>query len=348
MSELLPAVLAGQAVLCSVLLAALAVGIAVRQVRCRRTHRRQPVADLVRRSMTDPCAGDSSAALAGLPQREQIEIFRHLAAMVNGSSRTRLTLLAEGTGLAHTAGRWCRRRQAWRRLRGARLFTLTGQGRDVVVSLLDDDDAEVRAQAARWVAAHGGPEDVARLLPLLEDSSPLVRLTAGDGLLRRGAHALEPLVSYLAQPRSPAATAALRIAQGVSHPRLLPAAQRWSGAHDEAPRAAAAGLLAALGGSAATQRLTQLCADPAATVRAEAAKGVGSSGHWPSTAALAQLLGDPAWDVRRAAGLALRELGAPGLLFLRRGLKSTDPFAAEMARQALDLPDTSDALSAVH
>jgi hypothetical protein len=33
-------------------------------------------------------------------------------------------------------------------------------------------------------------------------------------------------------------------------------------------------------------------------------------------------------------------MGAPGILYLRRSLSDTDPFAADMAQQVLDLPST--------
>jgi hypothetical protein len=42
--------------------------------------------------------------------------------------------------------------------------------------------------------------------------------------------------------------------------------------------------------------------------------------------------------VRRQAGLALRALGAPGELLLRRTVAGDDPFAADMARLLLELP----------
>jgi hypothetical protein len=61
-------------------------------------------------------------------------------------------------------------------------------------------------------------------------------------------------------------------------------------------------------------------------------------GHWPAGPAVARLLRDRAWEVRRASGLALRRLGSPGQLLLRRALTDADPFAADMARQVLDLP----------
>jgi HEAT repeat protein len=60
--------------------------------------------------------------------------------------------------------------------------------------------------------------------------------------------------------------------------------------------------------------------------------------HWQAAAQLAQCLQDSTWRVRRDAGLALRALGAPGALFLRRALKGNDAFAADMSQQVLDLP----------
>jgi hypothetical protein len=60
--------------------------------------------------------------------------------------------------------------------------------------------------------------------------------------------------------------------------------------------------------------------------------------HWKAASLLASRLRDSAWRVRRAAGLALRSIGAPGTLFLRRALKGDDAFAADMAQQVLDLP----------
>ncbi|MCA1689563.1 MAG: HEAT repeat domain-containing protein [Actinobacteria bacterium] len=52
-------------------------------------------------------------------------------------------------------------------------------------------------------------------------------------------------------------------------------------------------------------------------------------------------LRDPAWEVRRAAALALRSFGSPGVLLLRRALKDSDGHARDMARQTLDLPEAA-------
>jgi HEAT repeat protein len=94
----------------------------------------------------------------------------------------------------------------------------------------------------------------------------------------------------------------------------------------------------AIGGAEAAAVLQRLLADPDPAARAAAAGGLGHLGHWPAAAALAAALRDPSWDVRRGAGLALSALGAPGELFLREALTDQDRFAADMARQILELP----------
>jgi hypothetical protein len=40
--------------------------------------------------------------------------------------------------------------------------------------------------------------------------------------------------------------------------------------------------------------------------------------------------------------LALRAVGSPGILFLRRSLSDYDAFAADMAKQVLDLPEMNE------
>jgi HEAT repeat protein len=87
--------------------------------------------------------------------------------------------------------------------------------------------------------------------------------------------------------------------------------------------------------------LMELLGDEDAGVRASAAEALGKLGHWPAAPSVARLLRDPAWRVRREAGLALRALGSPGQLLLRRSLADEDRFAAEMSRQILDLPEAT-------
>jgi HEAT repeat protein len=101
-------------------------------------------------------------------------------------------------------------------------------------------------------------------------------------------------------------------------------------------------LLGALGGGVGVDALLSLLDDAVDDVRAAAAWALGQLSHWPAAGGLAAHMRDPAWEVRRNAALALRRLGSPGIVLLRRALDSDDRYAADMAQQILDLPDTAD------
>ncbi|MBV9108435.1 MAG: HEAT repeat domain-containing protein, partial [Gemmatimonadetes bacterium] len=103
----------------------------------------------------------------------------------------------------------------------------------------------------------------------------------------------------------------------------------------------AAALAGAIGGDALVRRVEGLLDDPDASVRAAAAAALGHLGHWPAATRLAAMLRDPAWVVRSQSALAMRRLGSPGQLLLRRALDDRDRFAADIARQVLDMPETT-------
>ena len=276
--------------------------------------------------------------LRALPVRLQVRLVVELASSVAGTQRARLTRLAEEMGLTESAERLCRSRLWWRRLRGIRLLAAVGAGVDAVPPLLDDPHPVVRAAAAEWAVAHPEPGVLDRLFAHLADPSSLARFSVQDSLLRVGSAASEPLLRHLETRSGEAARPALEVAAGLADVRFLPVAVRLCGDADPAVRACAAELVGAIGGGEGTDLLTALLDDPDAGVRAAAVRALGSLRHWPAAPGIALRLRDSAWVVRREAGLALRAVGSPGLLFLRRALDDADPFAADMARQVMDLP----------
>jgi HEAT repeat protein len=207
-----------------------------------------------------------------------------------------------------------------------------------VERFLDDPHPAVRAAAAEGVVTNVSTHALSRLLAMLEDPDPLCRFAARAALMGCGSNAAGALSTYLSGPHCPRPAVALDIALDVADPSFLGPALRWSGDAEPLTRRAAAALMARTGGEAATDRLLELLGDPDGRVRAASAQGLGELGHWPAAAALGRSLGDPVWDVRAAAALALRTIGAPGRLYLRTALHSTDTFAADIARQSLALP----------
>ena len=283
--------------------------------------------------------GHKRDLLRTLPARLQIKLLVEMAPSLRAGRREQLTTLAGELGLLARAEGRCLSRLWWRRLHGCRLLTLLGGGETTVPALFRDRNILVRVQAAEWAADHPSPPVIDNLLTLLADPTTLCRFTVQDSLLRMGRVVVEPLARCLATYSGMAAAAALEVAVVVADGRLLEPALIL--ARDTSPqvRARAAALLGALGGAAAVALLLDQLHDSEPDVRAAAATALGTLAHWPAGAALAALLRDRAWAVRRAAGLALRALGAPGALYLRRALGDADRFAADMARQVLDLPE---------
>jgi HEAT repeat protein len=277
--------------------------------------------------------------LRALPVRLQIRLFTHLAPSLSGAKKQQLTALARALGLLARAATRCHSQWWWRRLQGAHLFTLLGGGEHVVPVLLWDPAALVRAQAAEWTVEHPTPAVIKALLLLLGDAESLCRFAAQDALLRLGPLVAEPLVHLLSLPVGLGVETALEVAVGLADARFFSPALTLCHSATPDVRALAATLLGALGRREGVEVLTALLDDDVLEVRTAAAQALGKLRYWPAAPALATLLRDRAWDVRREVGLALRSLGPPGLLCLRRSLQDADRFAADMARHVLDLPD---------
>lgn len=278
--------------------------------------------------------------LQNLSLRLQIRLFTETARSVSGANHQRLAELARDVGLIDRAETRCRSPLWWRRLLGVRLLSALGGGEAAAEPLLRDPHPIVRAQAIEWAAGHPAPAVIAALIERLDDPHGLCRFKAQDSLLRMNEPVIEPLARHLFSPGRPAVESALRVAVGLADHRFLAPVMTLCRDPSARVRALAAGLLGKLGGDQSVDILKTLLADDDPGVRAAAGQALGQLRHWPAASALAALLRDPAWTVRREVGLALRNFGSPGILFLRRALKDPDRFAADMAQQVLDLPET--------
>jgi HEAT repeat protein len=98
-------------------------------------------------------------------------------------------------------------------------------------------------------------------------------------------------------------------------------------------------VLGLVGGEEAVTRAGEMLGDATPGVRAASVRALGNLGYWPAAPDVGERLADHSWDVRREAGLALRAMGSPGQLVLRRVTREGDGFAADMARLTLSLTD---------
>jgi hypothetical protein len=276
--------------------------------------------------------------LTRLPHRVQITAFLEVARNLSGASKERLRFVAQQVGLLDRARKLCTNWLWTRRLRGARILTSMDVPDPLVLTLLVDRHPTIRAQAAEWAAAQPSVPVITAMLRLLADPATQARFAVQDALLRMGSVVAGPLATYLERNSGRAAETGLRVAESLAEARFASAALRLSRTDDVGIRTASAKLLGAVGGAPAAERLTELMRDDASEVRAAAAQALGRMQHWQAGSLLADGLRDSTWRVRRQSALALRALGAPGALFLRRATKGEDRFAADMAQQILDLP----------
>ena len=278
-------------------------------------------------------------SLRGLSPQLQIKLISDIAPNLSGEHRQWLAAVAEELGLAARARASCRSKRWWKRLEGARFLTMLGPDEDVMPSLLMDRRLEVRVQATEWAADHPTPEVATGLIALLEDPERLRPFAICDALLRMGNMVVEPLAEYIANHSGRQVEEALEVAAGLGDHRFMEPALALSRDESSRVRATSARLMGVLGGNPAVETLVRLLKDPEPQVRSAAARATGEVGHWPTSGAVAALLRDPSWEVRREAGVALRALGAPGNLLLRRSLSDPNPEAIDIARLVLDLPN---------
>ena len=298
---------------------------------------------------------ESLARLAtrGIVNVEDVEVLKNLppdvqnitaleiSRSLSGTGKERLRFVAQQIGVIDRARALCQQQRWARRLRGARILSRLDVPDPLVLKLLADPHPAVRAQAAEWAAAQPSVEVISAMLELLADPATQARFAVQNALLRMGNVLAGPLSTFLETHSDRAAEAGLRVAESVAEPRFLASALRLSRAENIGVREAAAKLLGAIAGAEPAARLVEMLADGDSHVRAAAASALGRMHYWQAGSQLAERLRDQRWHVRREAGLALRAIGAPGTLLLRRALKGDDRFAADMAQQVLDLPEAA-------
>ena len=309
-----------------------------RRVGRQTTSGRESLARLLTRSTVDVA---DIEALRVLPRDVQLRIFIDISRNLSGAGKERLRFGAQELGLLERARVLCGSRLWTRRLRGARLLCRMDVSDPLVERLLSDRHPAVRAQAAEWAASHPSPAVIAKMLEMLADRATQARFAVQDTLLRMGTIIAEPLARFLETHTGAPAESGLRVAESVAQPVFRPVALRLSADDDAGVRVAATTLLGGIGDAQSAARLTELLSDPESRVRAAAARGLGRMQHWEAASELGNCLRDSTWRVRRDAALALRAIGAPGALYLRRALKGDDVFAADMAQLVMDLPEAA-------
>ena len=250
--------------------------------------RLEPVLNAARAELVDalvhaaPVAEDSlpaaPTALRAISKDRATRLILRVAGSFTGDAQSTLAGLAGQLGLIDRARRLSRSRWWWRRLDGARLLIVIGEGDDLVPRLAKDRDPFVRAQAADSVFADPSPAVLAALLGLLEDEDGLCRFAAQDALIRLGEPSVDALGRYLLRADGPRAHAALEVAAAVRHPALIEAAAPFARHSDPGLRARAAAVLGSSPEIVAIDVLQSMLTDVDPTVRVAAVRSLGAPG----------------------------------------------------------------------
>jgi HEAT repeat protein len=327
--------------LATTFLVLLLVGVSAVRARgqARRTAQRDEWLAALTPTLEEAGPPGEEVRLRGMRRHQRVTTVSGIVAQLSGEAAHRVVAASDEPEVVRAAQEWCRSRLWWRRLRGVRTLIMMGGEQPDLLALLDDPHPQVRAEATNYVAANHDPGGIDRLITMLDDDAAWCQFAAEDSLLRIGARAVDPLISYLERPSAQEPLRALRVATGIASSAFLPTALDRCRDPRADVRVAAAELVSAIGGESAAAALLELLSDAEPTVRAAAANRLGVLAHWPAAPLLTGRLADPDWNVRRAAAGALWALGTPGRFYLRRALHSPDRFVSDMAQHTLDLPD---------
>jgi HEAT repeat protein len=238
------------------------------------------------------------------------------------------------------------------RARAALLLTRPGIPAIVeqIVPLLGDPDPDVRLVACSGLARAATPRSAELLIwalmaHLLPPERIIERLGAPWAVgtiistLEEGPSAVADVLAGVAPCGDEVELdASLARALGLSRdPRAATTLAALLDADSTEVRISAARALGRVGGEACVPALIAALTSEDWPVRAQAAKSLGALNAADAVEPLESCLSDRAWWVRANAARALRELGEPGIEALRRTLEHDDRYAADRAREQLEL-----------
>lgn len=228
----------------------------------------------------------------------------------------------------------------WRRLDAALAFAVVARPRDEirVLRLLGDPHPAVRLAAVPALRRVPSQTLVRAALDLADSGRTPIQHYVVETVSRLGGLNLASLRVRLEAGRDPLETRALLdLSARLGLPAFLPAVLDRLDDPDLEVRIGAVRALGRFPHPRVTAALIGALADPEWQIRAQAATALGVIGARDAARPLFRLLGDHSWWVRLRSGVALRLIGEPGIQMLEGVRPAHDPFAADMARYVLGL-----------
>ena len=306
--------------------------------------RRQSQRDEAMRVLTESAFLDHDSAaealreLRGVPSKVIWNLALTVPLHFDDHLSRRILHVIGGTGARRRIERLAKSRFWFRRVQAARLaHVLPANERAAVDRLLIDPSATVQSATIESFGTDQVAQHARAILEHLGHSNQSVRFTAQQALLRSDGRITEPLREWLASAGGKQAQFGLEVAANLNDPRLVHAISSFAGSPDPTIRRLVARATPDGIEQAELGFFETLLNDSDPLVRATAIdSSVKIDADW-LLPRVAEALTDSSWRVRRTAGRALADSGALGDLFLRAALDSPDPFAADTARQFLEM-----------
>jgi len=308
--------------------------------RARRERQRAAALDALSESafLDHDSAGEVLRNLRGIPPKVIWDLALTLPMHFEDAMSKRIVAIIGSTSVRRRVERLSNSPFWFRRVRAARLaHVLPKDASGIVARLLDDGSTSVQAATIESFGSDQIADHAAKLLELMSDQNQSVRFTAQQALLRGDGRIAEPLRLWLTNADQEFAHYGLEVAAYLDDPRLVHVISTFAEAEDPLLRRLVARATPVGSIPADLGFFRALFDDEDPIVRAtviESTTRIDADWLLPR---VARALTDRAWKVRRAAGLALAQSGALGEMFLREALDSEDPFAADMARNFLEL-----------
>ncbi len=337
MQEALVVIILIVATLFLVLASLIILGKASRELRDGwRRARRLTLEPLVLKYAHGADASILSALGGGIAARDRVVVETILldhVQRVRGIEHERLCRALDETGFVDRyvagldASRW------WRRAEAAENLGLAGAKRATarLVAVLSDEIPEVRLRAAKALGLVGGRAAVLPLLKALTEPNRWSTIRIADILSDMGSDVVEELMEAFPKLNVHAKLAALDIVGRIHSLDVVPWLLQRLGDPEADVRARAAHALGAIGVAEGAPALRKSLLDPDWPVRAMAAKALGRIHDVEAIPALCVALRDREWWVRANAAEALRLSGPVGIEALEQMLTDEDRYAKHQA-----------------
>ncbi len=318
----------------------LVVGSIVDAIRSRRRSQRDEVLEALGRSVFLDYDGASEVLrdLRGIPPKVMWNVALTVPLHFDDQMSRRMVRIVGATNARRKIERLAGSMFWFRRVRAARLaHVLPQSAADIVERLLRDPSASVQAAALESFSADQVARHTTTILERLSHQSQSVQFTAQQALLRGDGRITEALSNWLETASEELATPGLEVAANLNDPRLVGQISRFATAKDPQLRKLAARATPAGALEDDLEFFLPLFNDPDEDVRASVIKSAIRLDADRFVPRIARALTDRAWKVRRTAGQALAQSDNLGELYLRAALDHHDPFAADTARNVLEL-----------